>query len=142
MYTGRKDDHERFEVLSLPPSHLFFPPHDYSTCPEQIHKGCIRLAEEVLAETPQLQIMKDPPSLIGKRVRYAMVFHFEEKGQARQSCLRARSRELPTSLEVWKGRPAGWEAVYEMIQTIFGPVDEEVEEEIVIVLPVGAPVAL
>ena len=84
--------------------------------------------------------MRDPPSLIGKRVRYAMVFHFEEEGGARQSCLRARSQELPTSLEAWKGRPAGWDAVWEMIQTIFGAV-EEVEEEIVIVLPAGAPVA-
>ena len=137
MHTGRKADHEKFEVLTLLPSHLALSPHDDSTFPRQIYKGCIRLAETVLAETPQLQIMRDPPSLLGKRVRYAMVFHFEEEGEARQSCLRARSRELPTSLEAWRGRPAGWEAVYAMIQTIFGAVDEEVEE-IVIVLPADA----
>ena len=85
--------------------------------------------------------MRDPPSLIGKRVQYAMVFHFEEEGVARQSCLRVRSWELPTRLEARKGRPAGWEAVCAMIQTIFWVAKEEVEEEIVIFLPVDAPVA-
>jgi len=108
----------------------------------QISRGCIRTAEEVLAETPNLQIMRDPPPLIGKRIRYAMVFHFEEEGKPRQSFVRGRSWELPKSLEHWKDRPAGWEAVYEMIQILFGTVDEdEEEEEIVVVVPVDGPSA-
>ena len=51
----------------------------------QIYRGCIRTAEEVLTESPQLQIMRDPPPLIGKRVRYVTVFHFEEEGKPKQS---------------------------------------------------------
>ena len=69
-------------------------------------------------------------------MRYVTVFHFEEEGKPRQSCLRARSWELPTSLEHWKDQPAGWEAVYEVIEMLFGPV----EEEIVLVVPVDTPV--
>jgi len=96
----------------------------------------IRLAEEVLAENTQLQIMRDPPLLIGKRVRYVMVFHFEEEGKPRQSYLRARSWELPTNLERWKDHSAGWDVVYEVIQVLFGGFEEE---EIVLVVPADAP---
>ncbi|KAF9642538.1 hypothetical protein BDM02DRAFT_3124476 [Thelephora ganbajun] len=117
-YTGHKDDREKFEI----------------------YRGCIRTAEEVLAECPHLQIMRDPPPLIGKRIRYAMVFHFEEEDKPTRSFVRARSWELPKSLEPWKDRPAGWEAVYEVIQAIFGGIDEE-DEEIIVVVPVDALVA-
>jgi hypothetical protein len=81
--------------------------------------------------------MRDPPPLIGKRVRYGTVFHFEEEGKPKQCFLRARSWELPKSLEPWQDHPAGWEAVYGVIQQIFSGVDEEIE----LVMPVGAPVA-
>jgi hypothetical protein len=79
-----------------------------------------------------------------------MVFHFEEEGKPRQSFLRARSWELPESLEPWKDRAAGWDDVYEVIQAIFGGVDEDDEdyedddeddedcEEVVVVLPIEA----
>lgn len=113
----------------------------------QLYRGCIRTAEEVLAESPHLQIMRDPPPLIGKRIRYATVFHFEEEGKPMQSFLRARSWELPKSLEAYEDRPAGWEAVYEVIQRLFGRVeedgddDDEEEVEIVFVVPVDAPMA-
>ena len=103
----------------------------------QIRNGCIRTAEEVLAENPQLQIMRDPPPLIGKRIRYGTVFHFEEEGKPKQCFLRARSWELPKSLEPWKDYPAGWEAVYGVIQRIFSGADEE----IVLVMPAGGTVA-
>ena len=87
--------------------------------------------------------MRDPPPLIGRRIRYVTVFHFEEEGKPKQSFLRARSWELPKSLEPWKDRPAGWDDVYQMIQMIFGGVDEEDDddddsEEIVVVLPIEA----
>ena len=134
-YTGRKADYERFEVLTPPPSHITPSPCTILTRTTQIYRGCIRTTEEVLAESPQLQIMRDPPPLMGKRVRYAMVFHFEEEGQPKQSFMRARSWELPKSLEPWKGRPAGWEAVYEVIQTLFGRIDE------VVLVPMDTPVA-
>ena len=135
-YTGSKDDYEKFEVFMFPPSHLVPSPHG-STQTIQIHQGCIRLAEEVLGENPQLQIMRDPPPLIGKRIRYVTVFHFEEEGKPRQSFLRARSWELPESLDFWKDRPTGWEDVYEVIERLFGGA----EEEIVLVVPMDAPVA-
>jgi hypothetical protein len=128
-HTGEKDDQDKFEVLTFPrsyPSSL----HD-SPFAIQIYRGCIRAAEEVLAENPQLHIMRDPPPLVGKRVRYVMVFHFEEAGKPKQSFMRARSWELPESLEPWRDRPAGWEAVYEVLQRIF----TRVEGEIVFVVP-------
>ena len=91
--------------------------------------------------------MRDPPPLIGRRIRYVTVFHFEEEGEPKQSFLRARSWELPKSLEPWKDRPSGWDDVYQMIQMIFGGVDEDDDEddededdseEIVVVLPIEA----
>lgn len=147
-YTGQKDDLEKFEVSTIP-SHLSSshdsPFHNHSRA--QIYRGCIRTADEVLAESPRLQIMRDPPPLIGRRIRYVTVFHFEEEGKPKQSFLRARSWELPKSLEPWKDRPSGWDDVYQMIQMIFGGVDEEDDEddedednseEIVVVLPIEA----
>lgn len=134
-YTGEKEDQDKFEVLRFPPSYLSSPPDSPFTI--QIYRGCIRTAEEILAELPQLHIMRDPPTLVGKRVRYVMVFHFEEAGKPRQSFMRARSWELPKNLEPWKDRPAGWEAVYGVIQTIF----TRVEAEVVLVVPGDTPVA-
>jgi hypothetical protein len=113
----------------------------------QLYYGCVREAEEVLAENPQLLIMRDPPPLAGKRIRHATAFHFAEEGKPRRSFSRGRSWELPESLEPWKDRPAGWDAVYEVIQALFGGVDEDEDdededcEEIIVVLPVDAPVA-
>ena len=117
----------------------------YSIVAEQLHRGCLRTAEEVLAESPRLQIMKDPPPLVGKRIRYATVFHFEEEGKPNQSFVRGRSWELPKSLEPWKDCPAGWDAVHEEIQTLFGGIydsgdDEDSDEEIFVVVPVDASV--
>lgn len=102
----------------------------------QIYRGRIRTAEEVLAENPKLQIMRDPPPLVGKRIRYVMVFHFQEAGKPKDSFMRARSWELPSSLEPWKNLPAGWEAVYELIQRVFTRVDG-----IAVVIPADTPVA-
>lgn len=102
LYTGQKDNLEKF----------------------QVYRGLVRTAEEILAESPKLQIMKDPPPLIGKRIRYVMVFHFDEKGKPRESFMRARSWELPQDLEPWKDLPAGWDVVYDAIQFLFGKADE------------------
>ena len=103
----------------------------------QIYRGCIRTAEGVLTESPQLQIMRDRPPLIRKRVRHVTVFHFEEEGKPKQSFIRARSWELPTSLDPWEDCPAGWEAVYEVIQRLFGGIDKG----IVLVVPVDTPIS-
>lgn len=76
--------------------------------------------EEDLAESPRLQIMRDPPPLIGKRIRYATVFHFEGEDKPRQSFVRGLSWKLPESLHPWKSRLAGWDAVHEVICELFG----------------------
>lgn len=81
--------------------------------------------------------MRDPPPLLGKRVRYVMVFHFEEAGKPKQSFMRARSWELPTCLEPWADRPAGWEPVYGAIQRVFA----RVEDRVVFVVPEDTPMA-
>lgn len=119
LYTGKKDDLDKFEI----------------------YHGCVRTAEEVLAESPRLHIMRDPPPLIGKRVRYVTVFHFDEEGKERQSFLRARSRELPDSLEPWKKLPAGWDGVYKVLQALFGKFDDDsgsdgARKEIAMIVPV------
>jgi len=84
--------------------------------------------------------MRDPPPLIGKRIRYVMVFHFEEAGKPTQSFLRARSWELPKSLEVSQDDPTGWEAVYGVIRWLFARVEEQEREKIVLVTPVDGSV--
>ena len=136
LYTGQKEDCDNFEVFKFLPSH--FPPPRDSPFVAQIYRGCVRAAEEVLAENPQLQIMRDPPPLAGKRIRHVTVFRFEEEGKPRQIFLRARTWELPESLEPWKNSPTGWEPVYKVLQKMFPRVEEG--EEIVFIVPADAPV--
>lgn len=145
VYTGQEDNLEKFKVSSSHPHSPFSRGPIFNRW-EQLYRGCLRTAEEVLAESPRLQIMKDPPPLVGKRIRYATVFHFEEEGKPKQSFVRGRSWELPKSLEPWKDGPVGWDAVHEEIRTLFGGVgdsedDEDSDEdceEIFIVVPVDA----
>lgn len=105
------------------------------------YHGCIRTVEEVLAESPQLQIIRGPPPQIGKRFRYVTVFRSKEEGKRRQTFSRARSWELPKTLEPWREQPTGWDDVSEVTRAIFRGVDEDDEdhedrEEIVVVLPI------
>ena len=139
-YTGQKASQARFAVLAFLPSDD--PPSHDLPFSAQINYGCIRIAEEVLAENPQLQIMRDPPPLIGKRVRYITVFHLEEEGKPRQTLLRARAWALPKNLDPYKDRPTGWDdAVYKVIRSIFTGTEEGEGEEFLRILPVDSPPA-
>ena len=80
--------------------------------------GEIRLVEEVLAENPQLRLMRDPPLLAGKQVGYVTVFRVEEEGKPVYSFYRARS--LLPQLESMKGEPAGWEFIRRAVLEMFG----------------------
>ena len=81
--------------------------------------------------------MRDPPPLLGKRIRYVMVFHFKEAGKPKQSSMRARSWELPTCLEPWVDCPAGWEPVYGTIRRVFA----RAKDRVVLVVPADTPMA-
>ena len=137
-HTGQKASQARFVVPAFLPSDD--PPSHDTPFTAQVNYGCIRIAEEVLAENPQLQIMRDPPPLIGKRVRYITVFHLEEEGKLRQTILRARAWALPENLDPYKDRPTGWDAVYRVIQPIFTGTEEgEGEEEFLTIVPADPP---
>jgi len=88
-YTGRETVAEKFEFIS----------------------GCVCTTEEVLAKAPQLHLMRDAPTMAGKQVRYAAVFHFPEEKPV-QSFVRARAMLLPEDIEFLKSGPRGWGETY------------------------------
>lgn len=85
--------------------------------------GAIRTTDDVLVRAPELRLMRDSPSLIGKQIRYVTVFHFAEGSKPLQSFVRARSLVLANGLEPFKGQPAGWATVFVAVQQMFGPTD-------------------
>lgn len=131
-YTGREANSEKFRVLALLLFYLILPLNT-----AQVTGAALRTTEEILAQNPQLHLMRDPPSLAGKQVRYVMIFDFEEEGQPLQSFLRARSLILDQGLAgiaALRGEPAGWGVVHMAIQQVFGSPDEPV---VVLDAPVG-----
>jgi len=104
-YTGREANSEKFKIIC----------------------AALRTTEEILAETPQLHLMREQPTLTGKQVRYVTIFCFEEEGKPLQTFYRARSLVLSHGLdgiEALRGQPAGWEVVSMAVQQLFGSPDE------------------
>ena len=113
-YTGCEGDPKIFRVSTFLKFYL-----TVSLNTIQVTGGTIRSNEEVLAESPQLHLMRDQPRLVERQVSYVMVFHFVEEGKPGQSFIRARSLVSKNQFEPPKGQPAGWEVVLMVIQDIF-----------------------
>jgi len=131
-YTGGQANSRKFRVYWS----YFCPALPSPLNTVQITCAALRTNEDVLAEAPHLHILRETPSLVGKQVRYAMVFYFEEEeGKPMQSFLRVRALLLDQSaMEVFKGGPAGWGNVSTTILQTFGSPGEPM---MVYEVPVG-----
>jgi hypothetical protein len=57
--------------------------------------------EDILSKQPDLRVLRDPPSLIGQRVRYVLMFHLDPGDAKVQRCkVRAYSWTFPSLREV------------------------------------------
>ena len=84
--------------------------------------GCVCTTDQVLRRAPQLQLMRDAPTLAGKQARYSAIFHFaDEEGRPAQSLIRARALSLPEDMEFLKTGPQGWGEVYLTLLSLFKP---------------------
>jgi len=116
-------------------THCMWLEFKYTGCESNFKKkfkvtcAALRTTEEVIAEAPQLHLMRDAPPLAGKQVRYVMVFCFGGDGKPVQTFLRARSLVLgqgACNFAPLKGQRAGWKTVSAAVLQIFGSPGEPV----------------
>jgi len=59
--------------------------------------GSVSPVEDILSKQPNLRVLRDPPSLIGQRVRYVLVFHLDPGNQSVRRCkVRAYAWTVPS----------------------------------------------
>jgi len=53
--------------------------------------GKVDSIADILRRHPGLTTLRDPPHLVGERIHYAMVFHFDQEGTPARSLMRSRA---------------------------------------------------
>lgn len=87
-------------------------------------KGRVCPVEDILSRQPDLRVLRDPPSLVGQRVRYVLLFHLEPGSTSVRRCkVRAYAWTDPTLC-------ARLESLHKEVSAIFAEtVFEEAKED-------------
>jgi len=65
----------------------------------QLMNGRVRPVEDILSKQPDLRVLRDPPSLMGQRVRYVLVFNLDPSNATVRRCkVRAYAWTVPLLL--------------------------------------------
>jgi len=51
----------------------------------------VKSIEEILKDEPKLTTLRDPPHLVGERIHYTVIFHFDQEGTPERSFVRSRA---------------------------------------------------
>ena len=70
-------------------THLF--EHRLTKMFTQLIVGKVDSIVDILRQHPRLTTLHDPPHLVGQRIHYAMVFHFDQDGAPKWSLVRSRA---------------------------------------------------
>lgn len=88
----------RYGPARLPPLRADSEVLNYSL---QLMSGRVCPVEEILSKQPDLRVLRDPPSLVGRRVRYVLMFHLDPgNSQVRRCKVRAYAWTVPPSVHL------------------------------------------
>lgn len=82
-YTGNKTPIRSFKV---PHSRVTVPYSEVLTDCFQFMGGRVSSVEEILSRQPDLRVLRDPPSLVGQRIRYVLLFHLDPEDSEVTRC--------------------------------------------------------